>query len=713
MSIAKLRACRRWPLFLVLLAAACSAVADPVPATLTFQPAVLPVVDPMRLPFPSDAYRQNGRLQFAPGPTDAFFVSDILLPAIVELDGFGNQQPVFFGIRGPGEAARRRWRVDELRLTAAVGLVDTDAASPGWGKAVPHVAHVDRTRGLIAVSPAPGYPLRAAGTYVAWVSDDLAAALGIAVQADAPWLRIRDGGPADAAEQAIADSLAGAWDALAEVRVDRSRLLAASAFTVQNPTADLLAMAEDIYAVTTPAKPAFRAGYYADDLSGAAPLDDLFGTPRGPWGGSDNPGGVRHDRIRAVFTGTFVIPRWSDFRARLPFARNAEGRPRVILSEEIEFVLALPDCAAPAEGYPAIIVQHGLNDHKRFTLQQANALAAECMVTVGIDAVGHGFRSRMPVDRQGNLTNRAEPDGIADGFSVGGLDQAFLVQPLVARTNLIETAAGLVALGDRLARAVWQPPAATGLAPIAIDAARIGYLGQSMGAIVGSMFTAASREVRASVINVGGGNYRHIFTDSPAFAMALPAVGPIAEADLLVEVDGFHPGLALFGAVMEGADPANYGRLWTREPAPGSVPRHVLIQIAEFDQLIANSSSAILAIAADYPLLGEQRPRTSLYADSPIIPLPQAGTVDGPDGLRYGAGLVVFPIAEHGFIQTRCSSIRFVYEPPYGLARESAPLANPTDAGQRQAARFLRSALDGVPEILPAEAGVLHPNDCP
>jgi hypothetical protein len=702
----------RWPLFCLLLAA-CTSVVDPATAKLTFQPAALPVVDPARLPFPSEAYRQDGRLRLAPGPSDAFFVAEILLPAIADLDGFGNQQPVFFGIGGPDEQARRSWPIDDARLAAAVGLVDADVDSPDWGKAVPHIAHIDRARGLVAVAPALGQPLRAGGSYVAWVSDDLGAALGISVGADAPWLRIRGGRPVGEAEQAVADSLAGAWDALAAAGVNRAKLLAASAFAVQDPTADLLALADDIYAVTAPAAPVFRAVYYADDLSGAAPLTDLFGTPTGPWGGTDNPGGVRHEHIRAVFTGSFVIPRWSDFAARLPFARDAAGRPRVILNEEVEFVLALPDCPAPAEGYPAIIAQHGLNDHKRFSLQHANALAAECMVTVGIDAVGHGFRSRLPVDRKGNLTDQEQPDGIADGFSVGGLDQVFLVQPLVARTNLIETAAGLVALGDRLARAVWQPPAATGLAPIAIDAAQIGYVGQSMGAIVGSMATAASRDIRASVINVGGGNYRHIFTDSPAFAMALPAVGPIAEGDVLAEVDAFHPGLALFGAVMEGADPVNFGRLWTREPAAGAAPRHVLMQIAEFDQLIANSTSAMLATAAGYPLLGEMRPRTALYAEAPIIELPQADTVDGPDGLRYGAGLVVFPMAEHGFAQTRCNAIRFVYEPPYGIAPEEVPLANPTDAAQRQTARFLRSALAGSPEILPVEAGVLRPSDCP
>lgn len=692
--------------------AGCADPADPAPATLTFQPAALPVVDPARFPFPSNAYRVGGRLVLAAGPRDAFFVSDMLLPAIAELDGFGTQQPVFFGLRGIAESALRQRDIDEAALQAAVGLIDADPASAGFGRPVPTLAHVDRARALVAVGPAPGHPLRPAAMYVAYVSTAIGDVLGRRIEADAPWLRIRDGRPADAAERAVADSLAGAWAALAEAGVRRADLLAASVFSTQDPTADLLALADDIYAVTAPAAPVFRAVYYADDLSGAAPLTDLFGTPTGPWGGTDNPGGVRHDHIRAVFTGSFVIPRWSDFAARLPFARDAAGRPRVILNEEVEFVLALPDCPAPAEGYPAIIAQHGLNDHKRFSLQHANALAAECMVTVGIDAVGHGFRSRLPVDRKGNLTDQEQPDGIADGFSVGGLDQVFLVQPLVARTNLIETAAGLVALGDRLARAVWQPPAATGLAAIAIDAAQIGYVGQSMGAIVGSMATAASRDIRASVINVGGGNYRHIFADSPAFAMALPAVGPIAEGDVLAEVDAFHPGLALFGAVMEGADPVNFGRLWTREPAAGAAPRHVLMQIAEFDQLIANSTSAMLATAAGYPLLGEKRPRAPLYVDDATVPLPAATTVEGPDGGLYAAGLVVFPMAEHGFLQTRCSSLRFTYEPPYGLV-EPTPIANPTDAGQRQVARFLRGALDGSPEILDVVAGAVNSPDCP
>lgn len=679
--------------------------------SIAYDPAVAPVVDPARFPFPSEAYRRDGRLELRGKPGDAFFVAEMLLPALVELDGFGTQQPVEFGLRGLDPSALRLAAIDEAALQAAVGLVDADPASASFGRAWPHLAHLDRDRGLLSVSPALGHPLPPAGVYVAYVSGGLGAALARDVDAGAAWRRVRDGKPAGDAERAAADALAPAWPALAAAGVAKADLLAAAVVRTQNVTADLLAMADDIY--EGPAGPAaFRDRYYADDLSGAAPLDDLFGTPLGPWGGSDNPGGVRHEHIRAVFTGTLTIPRWSDFFAREPFFRDGEGRPAARLTEEIEFVFALPDCPMPPDGWPAIVVQHGLNDHKRYPLQQADAIASECMITVGIDAVGHGYRSRLPRDDVGNLTGREGGDGIADGFSVGGLDQVFLVQPLVARTNLIETAAGLVALGDRLARGLWQPPAATGLGPITIDPERIGYLGQSMGAIVGSMATAASRDIRASVINVGGGNYRHIFADSPAFAMAMPAVGPIAEGDLLAPADAWHPGLTLFGAVMEGADPANYGRLWTREPAGGAAPRHVLMQIAEFDQLISHSSSAILATAAGYPLLGEMRPRAPLYVDDATVPLPAATTVEGPDGNRYAAGLVVFPMAEHGFIQTRCSSLRFTYEPPYGLA-EPTPIANPTDAGQRQASRFLRSALDGSPEMLGVVAGESAPPDCP
>lgn len=695
----------------VLLLVACSGPgAGSSSISVAYDPTIVPVVDPVRFPFPSEAYRRNGRLELRGKTGDGFFVAKMLLPALVELDGFGTQQPVQFGLRGFDPLALRRTTIDEAALQAAVGLIDADPGSPTFGKAWPHLAHLDRNRGLLSVSPALGHPLSPAGMYVAYVSNALGAALGRDVDLGAAWRRVREGQPAGEAEGAAAAALSPAWPALAAAGIAKAELLAAAVIRTQNVTADLLAMADAIY--QGPADPAaFRDLYYADDLSGAAPLDDLFGTPLGPWSGIDNPGGVRHDNIRAVFTGTLMIPRWSDFLVREPFFRDAEGRPEARLSEEIEFVFVLPHCPVPADGWPAIIVQHGLNDNKRFPLQQANAIAAECMITVGIDAVGHGYRSRLPRDEIGNLTGREGGDGIADGFSVGGLDQVFLVQPLVARTNLIETAAGLVALGDRLARSLWQPPAASGLGPIPIDPARIGYLGQSMGAIVGSMATAVSRDIRASVINVGGGNYRHIFADSPAFAMALQAVGPIAEGDLLAPADAWHPGLTLFGAVLEGANPANYGRLWTREPAAGAAPRHVLIQVAEFDQLISHSSSAILAVTAGYPLLGEMRPRAPLYIDDAGIRLPTGTTIEGPDGNRYAAGLIVFPMAEHGFIQTRCSSLRFSYEPPYGLA-EPTPIANPTDAGQRQAARFLRSALDGSPEILDVVAGEERPGDC-
>lgn len=686
---------------------ACGAADAPLPALrLVYEPAILPQVDPTRFPFPDETYRGSGGLELAPGPQARFFETNMLLPALAELDGFGNQQPVFFGLQGRDGGLPAALAVERAALAGVAGLVSADPADPDFGRAWPAEVNLDPRRGLIGVLPRPGFPLRPGGLYAAWVSGQLGDVLGAGIEASPAWRRVATGRPAGAAERRAAAALDAVRPALAAAGLDVSGLLAVASMRVQDPSADLRAMVTQLKAEAAPPAPVFDAPTYADDVSAALPLAVLFGTPVAAFGGSDNPGGVLHDRIAAVHIGRFEIPVWSDFRARTPLARDAAGQPRIVGRSEVEFVLAVPDCPEPAAGWPAVIVQHGLNDHKRFPLIQANALAGECMVTVGIDAVGHGFRSRNPQDRRGNLTNAPWPDGITDGAPLGGLDQVYAIQPLVARTNLIETAAGLAALADRLARATWQPPAVTGLPPVRIDPSRIGYLGQSMGGVVGSLFTGVSPDLRASVINVGGGSYRHIFLDAPAFAMASPLVAVMGEGDLLAPIDEFHPGLALFAAVLEGADPANYSRLWALAPPPGSPARHVLMQIAEFDQLIAHTASAILAHAAGAALLGEQRPRGPLYVDAEPLPLPRAGVPPGPAAATGRAvALTVFPQAEHGFIQTRCHDIRFTVERPFEVISPPIPNANPTLESQVQAARFLRTAFEGAPEILPSPAG--------
>ena len=702
-----------------VLGTACQDVA-PVALTLPYEPAAVPIVDAQRLPFPSDLYRDDSdQLHFEAGPDSGTFAGGRFLPQLASLGAYGNQQSVYFGLAGPASAMRSLQldgvaAPDALTATAyIVGPLQADSATT-----VPVEVHYDAARQLLSVTPALGYPLASAGRFAALVSRRaLARLLGQSVHPDPSFVRsIIEGKPESEAEARAAQTQrTDIVHAAAAAGIALDDLVSATVYTVQTPTADLDVIAQHIDSHPAP-QPTLRPNFYGSGLTGSAPLEAIFGVPgdvpffRWREGGRD-PVGVVHDHVAQVFTGTMTFTMWSDTRSREPFARDEEGRPEPFGTQEIEFILMLPDCPQPEAGYPVVIGGHGLSDEKVFVLGLADAFATQCLAMVGIDAVAHGYRARVTGDTRTNITGEPGPDGLDDGFEPGGLDQIFLVDPLVARTNLLETAAGLMQLARSLRLSTWSLPAGALRPGFKLDGSRIGYVGQSMGGVTGSIFTGTAMDLKAAVINVGGGNFVRIATDSPFFGKLTPAFLIGLDTAPTTLPDRFHPTLALFQAVMEGADPMNYGPRFTMAPRSGTPRKHVILQTGHQDQLIADSTGAGLARAAGFPLLGANRPHPPLYQSEAYIPLP-TGTTMTLDGVAYGSGLVVFDPADHNFINSYCAKIEWNYEPPYDRNPNPYVIANPTISAQAQAARFLATALADAPEIPAIEGGVRDHPDC-
>ena len=597
--------------------AACSDKPAQKAVTIGFEPAIAPVVDLQRLPFPNDLYyNADGRLHFVATPETGKFVSDRFLPQLATLNGFGTQQGVYFGLQADNETLRELGlqgviHANELTATAMI-VGPLDAAEPQvWLTEV----HFDARLLLLSVTPFLGHPLEPGGRFAAIVDRGaLARLLARPVDVAAAFQRaIVDGTPEPGAETRLATAQRADILAAADVAgIPVANLAAATVFSIQVPTADLDTIAEWID-TNPPAAPVVRNEFYGAGLTGAQPLSDMFGTPTDDWPGHDNPGGIVHDHVAYAFTGTMTVTMWSDTFGRAPINRDRDGNPAIYGTQEVEFILTLPDCPQPAAGYPVVIGQHGLGHNKVFVHGVVETMSSECLAMVGIDAVAHGFRSRQPGDDENNLTGEPTPDGLDDGFAFAGIDQIFLINPLVARTNLIETAAGLMQLARAVRLATWILPEGALLPNFKLDGSRIGYIGQSMGAIVGSIFTGTTADIQASVINVGGGNFIRIATESPVFEKLTPAFALGYESDPNIVPDRFYPALSIFQAVLEGADPMNYGPRFTKSPRTGAPRKHVIVQAGHQDQLIPDSSSEGLATAAGYPLLGDNRPHVPLY----------------------------------------------------------------------------------------------------
>ncbi|GIW41617.1 MAG: hypothetical protein KatS3mg076_2194 [Candidatus Binatia bacterium] len=255
--------------------------------------------------------------------------------------------------------------------------------------------------------------------------------------------------------------------------------------------------------------------------------------------------------------GTFVPSR----------VRGEEPAPRV----PTDVIVTIPSGGEPP--YPVVVLQHGFAGSNRSMLPIAAALAREGFAAVAISAVSHGRRGN-PFDL---LTSR--PIQARDIFRQTVADQMALVRAIEAGVDLE---------GDGV---------------VDLDPERIGYLGQSLGAIVGSVFVAVEDRVRVGVLNVGGGRI--------AFLGQAPAVRPIYTGYYASQV-GLDPASAEFEAflarllelgqqALDPADPLNYARRWRIDPFPGAPPRRVLLQEGIGDDWVPNEFTEALARAGGLP----------------------------------------------------------------------------------------------------------------
>ncbi|RMF12227.1 MAG: hypothetical protein D6761_13060, partial [Candidatus Dadabacteria bacterium] len=570
-----------------LLLLSCDDSSTSLPVHFVVDPAVVPDVDPHRLPFPSDLYRTaDGSYRFAAAP--GVLNAEMLLPGLASLGGFGTQQGVFFGLTAgdveDDDALRLAFAAVTPDVDGCGGLIELDGADSVTSAAE---THLDRRTLLVSVWPRLGQPLSPGARVLAWLSRScLADALQRPVDV------------VDPLPELVGDAVAEAADA---GLLDPADIAVATVYTTQRVRDDLDAIALQIEAAAAP-QPFFEAAFYGAGLTGARPLKELYGTPAKPLPGRDNEGGIIHDHVAQVFTGTITLTVWSDTFGREPFNRDENGVPTPFGTQTAQFVMTLPDCPQPAAGYPVVIVQHGLGDNKEFLLALSDALSEECLATVGIDAVAHAFRSRRPRDVEHNITDEPGPDGLDDGFPYGGLDQIFLLNPEVARTNLLETAAGLLQLARAIRNRSWQPPAGALRAGLKFDRDKVGYIGQSMGGIVGSLFNGTTTDITTAVINVGGGNFIRIAEESPVFEKATVVFSIGSEDPVGFEPpDRWHFGYSLFQGVLDGADPVNFAVRFAKAPRAGAPRKHMLFQAAWLDQLVPNAATSALVRAGGFP----------------------------------------------------------------------------------------------------------------
>jgi pimeloyl-ACP methyl ester carboxylesterase len=272
-----------------------------------------------------------------------------------------------------------------------------------------------------------------------------------------------------------------------------------------------------------------------------------------------------------------------------------------------------------------------------------------------------GARERtFDVDLINNATGAPGPDGIVDP---SGAHMINLQSLLTSRDNLRQAAADL----SVLALSIPQMDVNGNQVPD-FDGSRIYFVGQSLGAMVGSVFMAIEPTVNVGVINVGGGGIAGLLNGSATFGPRIRA-GIAAGAGLTPESPAFPGVLAqfLFAAqtVIDSADPINYAALMGSE--------RILLQEVIGDQVVPNQ-------VAGAPLSGTE----PLIAAMGLSTITQS--TQNANGIR---GAVRFTAGDHGTL----------------LSPAASPAA--TAEMQTQVGSFLAS---GGAAVQVSNANVIRPN---
>ncbi len=308
----------------------------------------------------------------------------------------------------------------------------------------------------------------------------------------------------------------------------------------------------------------------------------------------------------------------------------------------IPLLVIVPNVAVkPTAGWPVVIFEHGITRDRSDAFALAQAFASQGWAIAAVDLPLHGITATASplyqaaneqtfnLDLVVNATGASGPDSVIDPTGTHFIN---LPYPLASRDNLRQGVVNLLALTRALPTLDLDGDANT----VDIDGARIAFVGQSLGSMVGITFGSVLPNpalVRTMTLSVPGGGVAALLQGSPTF-------GPRINAGL--QGQGLLPGTSLYAQyfrdvqnIVDAGDPLNFIVSTVAQRAiyiqqvvggsgsPASLP----------DQVIPNSATARLLTAAGATAL----PRV-------------------PPGPRIGSGYVNFVAGDHGSLLSPTAS---------------------------------------------------------
>lgn len=254
------------------------------------------------------------------------------------------------------------------------------------------------------------------------------------------------------------------------------------------------------------------------------------------------------------------------------FVTYANPLPVANSTQKVPLLLTVPNAASgrtrPASGWPVVIYQHGITRDRTDAFAVAGTLAAQGFAVIAIDAPLHGItnpanplniantpfaaagaRERtFNVDYINNDTSAPGPDGVIDASGAHFINLSSL---LTSRDNIRQAAADLLVLAKAIPTMGHAPTS------VSFDGARISFVGQSLGGIIGTVFMSVQPDVQTALLNVPGGGIARMLEASPTFGPRIRA-GLAANAGLQPNTPDYDSFFGAAQTVIDSADPVNF-----------------------------------------------------------------------------------------------------------------------------------------------------------
>ncbi|MDO6459699.1 hypothetical protein Q4485_03235 [Granulosicoccaceae sp. 1_MG-2023] len=321
------------------------------------------------------------------------------------------------------------------------------------------------------------------------------------------------------------------------------------------------------------------------------------------------------------------------------FTTRFDPAPQQRSTQTVPLLISVPAAdEAPDDGWPVAIFQHGITRNRSDMLALADSMGKAGVALVAIDLPLHGITDvsnmlhadgplmaslnaserHFSLDLQDNDSGQSGSDGLTDD---SGSHFYNLANLLNARDNLRQSVSDLLHLRASLGE----------LDSIGIDSDQVSFIGQSLGAITGTVFLAQDDTVGAAMLSVPGVGLAQLLANSATFGPAIESA--LSDAGISVGSSDYEQFLSAAQTVLDSGDPVNFAAdAAALHPAllheviggsGGSLP----------DQVIPNA-------IADAPLSGTE-------AQIRLMALPGI-TASAGDGSSTLSGAVRFIAGGHG-----------------------------------------------------------------